>query len=304
MQKEVNTKVPAVRTQYEIFLKAVNRKKDVLYFSHTGGGSIIFYEQMKARYEFLEEKMKSLEKELEQFPKGKLRICRNGGKYRWLYTKESGTPPEVISQHDEFFAKQMAKKQFLLNQLNQLNQESQAVLAYLKKFPLKESLVDKKLYSNPEFQRLLEGQFVSSDEYVEDWKNQSYKRNQNHPETLRFRTISGNTVRSKSEAIIDAALFSYGIPYFYECPLKIGGEILYPDFTILHPKSKKIYYWEHNGKMDDKRYVDKVCYVTKKYCYEGIVPGINLIMSYETKEHPLDPMEVDSIIQKYFGEGK
>ena len=112
MQKEVNTKVPAVRTQYEIFLKAVNRKKDVLYFSHTGGGSIIFYEQMKARYEFLEEKMKSLEKELEQFPKGKLRICRNGGKYRWLYTKESGTPPEVISQHDEFFAKQMAKKQY------------------------------------------------------------------------------------------------------------------------------------------------------------------------------------------------
>ena len=38
------------------------------------------------------------------------------------------------------------------------------------------------------------------------------------------------------------------IPYKYECPLQLSnGMIIYPDFTVLDVKRRKVWYWEHRG---------------------------------------------------------
>ena len=58
-------------------------------------------------------------------------------------------------------------------------------------------------------------------------------------------------LRSKSEAMIEQALFYANIPYRYECKLELDNKILYPDFTMLHPETKEKYYWEHMGMMDN-----------------------------------------------------
>ena len=90
---------------------------------------------------------------------------------------------------------------------------------------------------------------------------------------------------SKSEALIDMALFSHLIPFRYECELSLGTHILYPDFTIRHPKTDDIYYWEHFGLMDNPSYCQNVSFKLQQYSLNGIIPSIQLITTYETGTH-------------------
>ena len=117
---------------------------------------------------------------------------------------------------------------------------------------------------------------------------------------LKFESISGNTLRSKSELIIDQLLFVYQIPYRYECKLAIGDVTLYPDFTIIHPKTGKMFYWEHFGMMDNQKYSQKAFSKLEIYCENGIIPSINLITTFETTDFPLDAVKVENIIKQYF----
>ena len=86
------------------------------------------------------------------------------------------------------------------------------------------------------------------------WMNSPYEHNTKYPEQLTLKTISGHTVRSKSEALIDMALHVNKIPFRYECALPLSDIVLYPDFTIRHPQTGNFYYWEHFGLMDDLNY--------------------------------------------------
>ena len=107
-------------------------------------------------------------------------------------------------------------------------------------------------------------------------------------------------MRSKSEALIDTALYRKQIPFRYECALQLGKWTVYPDFTIRHPNTGELYYWEHFGKMEDKEYADQAFTKLQKYNTHGIVPTIQLIMTFETKDNPLSPEKVDNIIEQYF----
>lgn len=75
-----------------------------------------------------------------------------------------------------------------------------------------------------------------------------------HPEHLKHPCLSGHLVRSKSELLIDQALFTHQIPFRYECALKLNDLTLYPDFTIRHPETGQFFYWEHFGMMDSPTY--------------------------------------------------
>ena len=74
----------------------------------------------------------------------------------------------------------------------------------------------------------------------------------------------------------------------------------YPDFTIRHPKTGEIIYWEHFGLMDDPSYYQKTFSKLQLYASYGIIPSINLITTYETQEHPLSADIVEKIVKHYF----
>ena len=95
-------------------------------------------------------------------------------------------------------------------------------------------------------------------------------------------------------------LYTNKVPFRYECALQLGETIIYPDFTIKHPKTGQIYYWEHFGRMDDPAYYHKPFHKLQLYTMHEIVPSIQLITTYETKKHPLSIEEVDDIIRKNF----
>ena len=152
----------------------------------------------------------------------------------------------------------------------------------------------------PEYQILLSSALKTHSQELLDWMNSPYEHNPKHPEQLTHKTISGNYVRSKSEALIDMLLHINKIPFRYECALFLGDTTIYPDFTIKHPETGEIYYWEHFGMMDEPSYYKNAYSKLYLYTSNQIVPTIQLITTYETKQHPLNSETVEHLIQEYF----
>ena len=156
------------------------------------------------------------------------------------------------------------------------------------------------LEETSEFSNLLTTYFSTKISNLSDWTTTPYEKNTNHPEGLKFKTINGYYVRSKSELIIANILISNNIPFRYECALNLGGVTIYPDFTIMHPKTKQIFYWEHFGMIDNPSYASGANSKLHTYISNEIYPTINLITTYETKGYPLNISMVEEIIKYYF----
>ena len=141
---------------------------------------------------------------------------------------------------------------------------------------------------------------LSDDEYVSYWNGIPYEPKYINNDIPTHITAKGEHVRSKSEEIIANTLNRLNIPYKYECPLLFdNGDIRYPDFTILDVKRRKEYYYEHFGMMDDPQYF--VSFVNKIKLYEtnGILPGKNLIMTFETLYFPINTQYIEHTIMSY-----
>lgn len=156
------------------------------------------------------------------------------------------------------------------------------------------------LLNDSEYRNLLLPHFTPLSKELADWQNSLFPTNPKHPEQLSIKTNSGHYVRSKSEALIDMALFSHQIPFRYECKLTLGTHVLYPDFTIRHPKTGNTFYWEHFGLMDNPSYCKNVSLKLQQYSLNGIIPSIQLITTYETGAHPLNSELIEKIIEHYF----
>ena len=115
-----------------------------------------------------------------------------------------------------------------------------------------------------------------------------------------FYTTKGERVRSKSELIIADLLEKEGVPYRYEYPIYLKGlGKIYPDFTVLNVRKRKTIYWEHLGMMDDSEYVDRALKKIATYEQNGIFPGENLVLTYETRTNPINQKMVMLMIQHY-----
>lgn len=152
----------------------------------------------------------------------------------------------------------------------------------------------------PEYQELLKPYFKVLSEELYEWQKSPYTHSNKYSEQLKHKTASGNVVRSKSEVLIDMALYKHKIPFQYEAPLCLGDEVFYPDFTIRHPYTGEKFYWEHFGRMDDKKYASNTVAKLRYYIEHGIIPGVNLITTYETLEKPLSLETVENVIKEYF----
>lgn len=174
--------------------------------------------------------------------------------------QSNGHNPLYIPKNNRQLAEQLAKKKYLSMKQNELIQERDAINLYLK----------------------------------------HHNSNNVLAEQLNQPTISGHLVRSKSEALIDTILYKNKIPFRYEAGLSLGDTTFYPDFTIRHPLTGEIYYWEHFGMMDNPDYAKKAYSKLQRYSSYGITQDINLITTFETKEAPLNPEWVENLVKYHF----
>lgn len=243
----------------------------------------------------------SLEKEEQQihsalstrkWPEGTIRFQKNGGSYKWYQVM--GRERIYLPKKSRETASLLARKTAMLARLHAIQREKDACLAFLKKFEAAPTRLEH-VSESPEFLKLT-GQ--SLPESARKWALADYTRNTNHPEALRFKTSSGRCVRSKSEAMIAMSLEKFGIPYRYECALEIESGTIYPDFTIRRPVDDKICLWEHFGMMDRSGYAANALEKIPHYMRLGFFPDDNLLLTFETAEHPLDTFVIERMIRQ------
>jgi len=245
----------------------------------------------------LANQIQRLESRLQTLPEGHLICARNGTRFKWY--QSINRIPNYLPKKERETAEQLAEKKYISLELEYLRNELKALDSYLQ---IHNSVSDDAnlLFHAPGYDELLSSAFNAYTRDYHTWMNTSYEHNPNHTEQLTHRTISGHIVRSKSEAMIDYALYMNHIPFRYECALTLGDITLYPDFTIKHPRTGKIYYWEHFGMMDEPAYYKSAYSKLQLYTSHKIIPTIQLITTFETKEHPLDSETIDNMIKNYF----
>jgi len=253
---------------------------------------------MKKEHQRIQQQMDDLQKKLDNYPEGKL-ICCHQGKYSKWYQK-NGHNKIYIPKENKSFAELLAEKKYISSQFEDLAHEKMALEFYLKHHIPQEKKSNVLLTENSNYKELLTPYFKPKQEELFDWANSEYESNPYYPEYLTHKTTKGHYVRSKSEAMIAHILYTNQIPYRYECALYLNDSVYYPDFTIRHPHTGEIIYWEHFGKMDDASYIQKTYTKLQTYTEFGLLPDIHVITTFETSEHPLSIEKIQRIVKEYF----
>lgn len=120
------------------------------------------------------------------------------------------------------------------------------------------------------------------------------------PDGLVLRTASGELVRTRGEIIIADTLDSFGLTYVYEWPRMIAGILRWPDFTILHPKTKEEITIEYMGRYDDPGYREKNNPRLDEFFSEGYILGQNLLVFMDDADGIIDSNKIHRIIRALF----
>lgn len=257
-------------------------------------------EMLEARKNYLLQIKKEKESALATVPEGRLRICSHGNKAQFYYrTDPKDFNGVYIRDNDVKFAELLAQKDYDQRVLRAVDKELKVINKFFSDYPdTNAEQVYEKLHG--ERQKLVLPIKKSDQQYIREWESVKYHEKEFYEDDPVFHTVEGKRVRSKSEVIIADALSREGIPFRYEYPisLKKVGKI-YPDFTVLNVRKRQEILWEHLGMMDDEIYVEKAIQKITTYEQNGIFPGENLILTYETKKNPLNQKTIMLMIQHY-----
>jgi len=239
------------------------------------------------------------EEQLKRCPPGMIRFNKNGNGTKWRQVF-GDRPSRIIPKKEAKTAELLARKKFLSDTIKICNDQIQLIEAFLNQYPDSLAYPGNLTDDNQDYRALL-APFFKAPEEVEAWVNKEFESNPEFPESLIVPTKCGIMVRSKSESIIADALYERGIPFRYEQQLLIGEFKFYPDFTILDPRDpRRVIYWEHLGRMDDPRYINRTRFKLSNYLEARLIPGINLILTSETHKVPLDINYVSLLVSHFF----
>lgn len=141
--------------------------------------------------------------------------------------------------------------------------------------------------------------YLEDDVCVRDWRKKPDSQNDYFRKGLIHKTKIGKMVRSKSEVLIADSLYDAKLEFKSEAVLRLANRTVYPDFEILHPKTHKLIWWEHLGLVGDQEYVCENIEKIIEYGRTGIVPGKNLIITYETQEKPLTHEVINQRLKEF-----
>lgn len=262
---------------YESFIQVINRRKNNIYGLITAAGQII-----------------------PRLPKGRIKIKKeNDCTYYYLIEDNTYPSGRLLSKEEINVAREIAQKGYFSKVIKVAEQEYKLLNQILDRYP--DITVEKVYETLPKERReLVNPVYLPDDEYVRRWQDEPYERKGFSESAAYYLTLKNERVRSKSEQLIADRLNYKGIPYKYECPLKVGDETYHPDFTILRLSDREEIYYEHRGRMDDPKYIEDNMPRYRNYSLNGIVLGEKLFISEETRAFPLDMRAIDDLIERCF----
>lgn len=239
---------------------------------------------------------------LQHVPEGILRVSGKGN-YAQYYVRSSPKDKNgtYISVKEKEQIRALAQKEYDTRVLHAARKEQKILLRFEKQMS-DMPLCAETVYSSLDRHRqeLVDPIELPEDEYARQWKLQSYIPKAFAENTPEHYTAKGERVRSKSEVLIADTLAEMGIPYLYEKPFDLGRITIYPDFTLLRTDSRKTLYLEHLGMMDNPEYAQAAINRIHLYIRHQIIPGNDLILTFETKDSPLNRRILHTQLSYYF----
>ena len=239
-------------------------------------------------------------KELEGVPEGKLRCKLNRSRQEYYWVKDTGdTTGQYIPVGQSELKSALAQKAYDQKVLDYSEGEYKRICA-LEKYREAHPLESAYEQYSPARKALVRPIVLSDEEYITRWKSRQHTVLGFEEGAPEFYTKAGLRVRSKSEIIIAERLDDLVLPYIFEFPVYLPDRgWVFPDFTILNVRLRKAYLWEHLGRMDDPGYLVSNISKLKSYEKEGYYMGDNLIVTFETKDSPIDTRQVDRLIKHF-----
>lgn len=276
---------------------------------------------VKKQIKELEDIISRTEDFLKIAPSGSLRIAQKTPQQYYWVTKETGNKGKYIRKSDITIAKQLAQKDYAMKLHEQATARKKELEA-CKSLYNEDEIKKFHEYFSLSRQLLIEPYTLNDETFVKQWMNSKnielerltalHKNSSMNNIYLGARyshpidpensilTERGEVVRSKSEKILADKLFMLKIPYIYEMPLHIKDYgYLTPDFTILNKRTRKEYYWEHFGQMDNPEYSEKTIKKINTYERNHIFQGKQLLLSFETSTQYPNTKQLDSFIRQF-----
>ena len=245
--------------------------------------------------------IKHCQNQISLAPEGTLRVAnRKQGLQFYQRQNAEDTNGTYIPRKDHDIAAALAQKDYDTKLLAKLIKQQQALERFLKDY---DPDTAQKTYEKLSETRkgLVSKHFLTDEEYVEQWLSVPYEHMGFDENDAEFYTSKGERVRSKSEILIAEALIRNNIPYRYEYPVynEVGKPIGVPDFNCLNVRLRKDYYWEHLGKLGDMKYANRNVSKLERYTLEGAIDDSQLILTFETNEHPLNTRVIEEKIRRF-----
>lgn len=235
-------------------------------------------------------------------PKNTLRVTYIRGKARYYehhaVSANHKTSYSYIRKKDVKRAGELAQSEYYKKTLPLLTEQEMIVSQFLDKYD--PHAIDA-IFTNmdPARKALITPLYTDEETFIKNWQSEQYIGKAISSDTPEIYTERGERVRSKSEKILADKFYMMGIPYRYEYPLYLSGITCYPDFTLLNVKLRKSIYWEHFGMMDDPEYVRAMIRKVDTYVQHGIMPGRDLLLTYESQSMSLNMRTVEAMLQYY-----
>lgn len=256
----------------------------------------------------LNDTIRRLENNLVRTPNGNITCKKVKNTYR-LYKVQHGMPDEYLGKDKEPLIRALAQKRYNKELLNALKWEKQNLISLTNNLNnnLRHKTVKQVWENFPEPLKPYVKQNDWTDEaFIQEWskidRKFDYRKIVDKHSSLY--TLHGEQVKSKSEILIGDRLYHAGIPYHYEKRLELivnDSDLvaLYPDFTILNTRTLQTWYWEHFGRLHDEKYREEMKTKLDTYGENGIIPGLNLIITMETATNQLSTKYIQNLIDLY-----
>lgn len=248
-----------------------------------------YINEMISRKHELETAINRANQYLAKAPVGSIRttICE-GRTYFYRVTEETGHQGKYLPKSHQDLITKLIQKEYSKTFLKEATKELALIDSFLKRHsPIPPEHAIDKLHKNKS--QFAKPYLYTDEEIGKLWEKEPYQISDYKIEEKVYPTNKGEYVRTKSEASIANMYYEMGIPYRYECALKLAdGKTKFPDFTLLDTRKRKIVYHEHLGMLDDDDYRKKNLKKLSDYRKNGIYTGKNLILTFEGLGSPFN----------------
>lgn len=267
---------------------------------------MLIYERAKNEAKIIENKIKLLKTEYNNFPNGRLECHRRKDSWRWFVVKDNKR--QLLRKEDDNIARRLAYKRVIKNEIDTLDGQLKALKKFIEQANPNKILTPAAIRSskNDEINRLAREYKNAKNIKLNNWMKEAEDDKSFGTIEPTVPTKFGWLVKSKSEAFIANELFDHNLYVRYEPTIFLNDPYSgivrrkRPDFAIWSEKIDAPIYWEHLGMMDKTEYLEDNAKKIELYILNGLIPMENLILTSEREENRIDIQMIETLIEYFF----